>query len=174
MSIELLKAAIREIQDFPKKGILFRDITPLLKSPILMNEILDIMADNYKDQNPTIIVGLESRGFIFGMALATKMGVPFAPIRKKGKLPYKTYSVTYDLEYGSDTIEIHQDAINSKDRIIVVDDLLATGGTAIAAEKLIKHFNAKVLGFEFVIELESLKGREKLKGYNVNAIAVYP
>lgn len=174
MTIELLKSSIREISDFPKKGILFRDITPLLQNHKLMTETADLMAKNYANLNPTIIVGLESRGFIFGMALAMRMGLGFAPVRKKGKLPYKTFSVSYELEYGTDSIEIHQDAIKKGDKIIVVDDLLATGGTAVAAIELLKHFDAEILGLEFLIELKSLKGREKLSPYKVNSLAIYP
>lgn len=174
MTLELLKSRIRAIPDFPKKGILFRDITPLLKDPKLIIETADLMAANYAQLNPTIIVGLESRGFIFGMALACRMGLGFVPIRKKGKLPYKIFSLNYDLEYGTDSIEIHQDAIKKTDRIIIVDDLLATGGTALAAVNLLKNFDAEILGLEFLIELESLKGREKLKEYRVNSIALYP
>ncbi len=174
MTLSLLKAQIREISDFPKKGILFRDITPLLRNHELLTEAIDLMAGNYAKYDPTVIVGLESRGFLFGMALAFRMGLGFAPIRKKGKLPYKTFSASYELEYGTDSIEIHQDAIKKGDKVIIVDDLLATGGTAVAAINLIKNFDAEILGLEFLIELESLKGREKLKGYNVNTIAVYP
>ncbi|MEI6056010.1 MAG: adenine phosphoribosyltransferase [Lentisphaerota bacterium] len=174
MTLELLKSSIRDIPDFPKKGILFRDITPLLKDPKLIIETADLMASNYAKLNPTIIVGLESRGFIFGMALACRMGLGFVPVRKKGKLPYKTFSVSYELEYGTDSIEIHQDAIKKSDRIIIVDDLLATGGTAVAAVNLLKKFDAEILGLEFLIELESLKGRDKLKGFRVNSIALYP
>lgn len=174
MTLELLKSSIREIPDFPKKGILFRDITPLLQDSKLLAETADLMAANYENLHPTIVVGLESRGFIFGMALACRMGLGFVPIRKKGKLPYKTFSVSYELEYGVDSIEIHQDAIKKGDRIILVDDLLATGGTAVAAVKLLRNFDAEILGLEFLIELESLKGREKLKGLKVNSIARYP
>ena len=173
MSIETIKASIRSIPDYPQKGILFRDITTLLQDADVFSEVIDIMAERYKNDLPTKIVGIESRGFIFGMVLAYKLGVGFVPIRKKGKLPYKTFEASYDLEYGSATVEIHEDALTSSDKVVVVDDLLATGGTAGAAISLIEKFDAEVVGFDFVIELLGLNGRAKLKGYPINTVIAY-
>ena len=173
MSIETIKAAIRAIPDYPKKGILFRDITTMLQDPGVFAETIDIMAERYKDNPPTKIIGIESRGFIFGMVLAYKLGVGFVPVRKKGKLPYDTYEASYDLEYGTATVEIHKDALTADDKVVIVDDLLATGGTAVAAISLTEKFNAQVVGIDFVIELISLKGRDRLKGYKVNTVVAY-
>ena len=173
MSIELIKSAIRSVPDFPKPGILFKDITPVLSDEKLLKMVIDQMSKPYKINKPTKIVGLESRGFIFGVALAYKLGVGFVPIRKKGKLPYKTYEASYQLEYGSASMEIHQDSLTENDKVVIVDDLLATGGTMAAAIKLVNKLNAKILGLEFLIELEALNGREKIKGYNSHSIAIY-
>lgn len=173
MSIELIKSAIRSIPDFPKPGILFKDITPVLSNEELLKMVIDLMSNPYKNNKPTKIVGLESRGFIFGVALAYKLGVGFVPIRKKGKLPYKTYEASYQLEYGSASMEIHQDSLTENDKVVIVDDLLATGGTMSAAIELVNKFNAKILGLEFLIELEALNGREKIKEYNSHSIAIY-
>ena len=173
MSIESIKLAIRAIPDYPKKGILFRDITTLLKDPETFSEIIDIMAERYKDNPPTQIIGIESRGFIFGMVLAYKLGVGFVPIRKKGKLPYKTYEASYELEYGTAVVEVHTDALTSDDKVVIVDDLLATGGTAVAAISLVEKFDAEVLGLDFVVELNSLNGRERLQGYKINTVVDY-
>jgi len=173
MSIDEIKAAIRDVPDFPKKGILFRDITPLLQDPVLFAETIDILADRYKDNLPNKIVGVESRGFLFGAAMAYKLGVGFATVRKKGKLPYKTYEASYELEYGTATVEIHHDGLEVGDKVVIVDDLLATGGTAMAAIELVKKFDAEVIGVDFVIELESLNGRKILENYKVNTILQY-
>lgn len=173
MSIESIKSKIRSIPDYPKKGILFRDITTLLQDAEAFSEVIDIMAAKYSDKLPTKVIGIESRGFIFGMVLAYKLGVGFVPIRKKGKLPYNVYEASYDLEYGSATVEIHQDALSSGDRVVIVDDLLATGGTAGAAIDLVKKFDAEIVGFDFVIELLDLKGRDKLHDYPVNTVIAY-
>ena len=173
MSIDEIKAAIRDVPDFPKKGILFRDITPLLQDPVLFAETIDILADKYKDNLPNKIVGVESRGFLFGAAMAYKLGVGFATVRKKGKLPYKTYEASYELEYGTATVEIHHDGLEVGDKVVIVDDLLATGGTAMAAIELVKKFDAEVIGVDFVIELESLNGRKILENYKVNTILQY-
>ncbi len=173
MSIETIKAAIRAIPDYPKKGILFRDITTLLQDPDVFSEVIDIMAERYKDNLPTKIIGIESRGFIFGMVLAYKLGIGFVPVRKKGKLPYDTYEASYELEYGTATVEIHKDSLTSDDRVVIVDDLLATGGTAVAAISLVEKFDAQVVSVDFVIELISLKGRDRLKGYSVNTVVDY-
>lgn len=173
MRIELIKSAIRSIPDFPKPGILFKDITPVLSDEKLLKMVIDIMSEPYQNDKPTKIVGLESRGFIFGVALAYKLGVGFVPIRKKGKLPYKTYEASYQLEYGSASMEIHQDALTENDSVVIVDDLLATGGTMAAAIELVNKLKAKIFGLEFLIELEALNGREKIKEYNFHSIAVY-
>ena len=173
MSIETIKSAIRSIPDYPKEGILFRDITTLLQDAEVFSEVIDIMVERYKNNLPTKIVGIESRGFIFGMVLAYRLGIGFVPIRKKGKLPYKTFEASYDLEYGSAVIEIHQDALTSDDKVVIVDDLLATGGTAAAAISLVKEFEAEIVGFDFVIELLDLNGREKLQGYPVDTVIAY-
>ena len=173
MSIEAIKSAIRAIPDYPKKGILFRDITPLLQDAELFAESIDIMAERYKDNLPTKILGIEARGFIFGTALAYKLGIGFVPIRKKGKLPYKTLEASYELEYGTAVIEMHTDALTSNDRVVIIDDLLATGGTAAAAVSLVNKFGAKIDSIDFLVELSFLNGREKLKGYPVHSIMSY-
>ncbi len=156
-----IKKMIRDIPDFPKKGIIFRDITTAIKDAKTMQKIVDLMADEYKNEKIDYVAGIESRGFIFGMPIAYKLGCGFIPIRKPGKLPAETISQEYSLEYGSDKIEIHKDAIKKGDRVLIVDDLLATGGTAAAAAKLVQCAG-ELVGISFLIELEDLKGREKL------------
>lgn len=173
MNIGKIKAAIRDIPDFPQTGILFKDITPVLQDGAMFAQVVDFIASKYKHTTPTKIVAIESRGFIFGTALAYKFKAGLIPIRKKGKLPHKTYEASYDLEYGSATVEIHQDALTKKDKVIIIDDLLATGGTARAAIQLVNKFGAEILGIEFVIELAFLKGRQKLNGYPVNSLVVF-
>lgn len=168
-----LKSYIRDIPDFPKKGIIFKDITTLLKDPKAFKLALEAMTKLYKGKKIDYVVAIESRGFIFGSVLAYKLGAGFVPVRKKGKLPYKTTSVTYDLEYGTDTLEIHSDAFSANSRILIVDDLLATGGTLQAVVKLVKGLGAKVVGVGFLIELSFLNGREKLKDVPVEAIIRY-
>lgn len=160
-----LQSFIRDIPDFPKKGIIFKDITPLLKDPTAFNTVLNTFYELYRDKKVNYIVGIESRGFIFGAALASRLGIGFIPIRKKGKLPYKTVSNTYDLEYGSDTIEMHADALSKKDRVVLVDDLIATGGTLKAAADMIVSMKAELVDIAVLIELSFLKGREKLNKY---------
>jgi len=169
MGIARVEAAIRDIKDFPKEGIIFKDITPVLGSGELFAEVIDVMCKDYIDNPPDYIVGIESRGFIFGSAMAYKLGCGLVPVRKKGKLPYDTYEASYDLEYGTATVEIHTDALKRGDRVVVVDDLLATGGTAGAAVELLEKLGADIIGIDFLIELAFLNGREKLNGYNVNA-----
>ena len=164
--MEDIKRASRDIPDFPKKGIIFKDITPVLGNPTLFKKVIDSFSEHYKDRGVTAVAAIESRGFIFGSALALKLGVPFIPIRKKGKLPYKTVSATYDLEYGSDTIEMHEDAITADDNVLILDDLAATGGTAKASVELVEKLGAKVVGIAFVIELAFLNPRQKLAGYD--------
>ena len=173
MDLKSLKAQVRNIPDFPKKGILFRDITPLLKKAKSLREIVARLARSLKGEKVRAVVGIESRGFIFGTALATKLGVGFIPIRKKGKLPWKTKQIACTLEYGQEVLEIHQDAVGRGEKVIIVDDLLATGGTAAAAAKLVESIGGKVAKIAFVIELEFLKGREKLKKHDVYSLLQY-
>lgn len=168
-----INKAIRNIPDFPVKGVMFKDITPLLSNINLYNKTIDTIVNQYKNKNITKVAGLESRGFIFGISVAQKLNIPFVPIRKKGKLPYKTVSTTYDLEYGSATIEMHIDAVNENDNVLIVDDLLATGGTACAAIDLIKKLKANVAGCAFVIELTFLNGKNKLKDIKYSSLVQY-
>lgn len=170
-----LKATVRDVQDFPKEGILFKDITPVLGDAQLCTDLVDKMYNKYKDQGIDAVAGVESRGFFFGFMLANRLGVPFIPIRKKGKLPFTTVSIEYALEYGTAVIEMNSDAITKGMNVIVHDDLLATGGTAYAAAELIKRQGGKIAAFDFVIELEFLKGGELLKEHspNVNSILTY-
>lgn len=164
---------IRSIPDWPKKGILFRDITPLLGNPEAFQQAIELLAESYKNKKIDYVAAVEARGFIFGSAVAEKLGAGFVPIRKKGKLPYKTESFSYGLEYGSDTVEMHIDAVKKDAKVLMIDDLLATGGTMSAACKLIEKVGGKVEGVAFLIELVDLKGREKLKDYNISAILKY-
>jgi adenine phosphoribosyltransferase len=173
MDLRSIKAKVRSIPDFPKKGILFRDITPLLQDAKSLREIIARLARSLKGKKISTVVGIESRGFIFGTALATKLGVGFVPIRKKGKLPWKTRQVACTLEYGEAILEIHQDAVKRGEKVLIVDDLLATGGTAEAAAKLVKSIGGQVAKIAFVIELGFLNGRKKLKGYDVFSLIKY-
>lgn len=168
-----LKSYIRDVPDFPQSGVLFRDITPLLGEPKALRAAIDGLAEIAVDSRPGYIVGIESRGFIFGVPLADRLGLPFVPIRKPGKLPAARMSVEYSLEYGESRLDIHQDAMATGARALVVDDLLATGGTALAAAKLVEMIGGVVAGFAFVIELETLGGREKLGRYPVNSLISY-
>ncbi len=165
-----LKLFIRDIPDFPKPGILFKDITPLLKNPQAFSETLRLLSKSAEGLNITAIVGIESRGFIFGAGVSHELGVGFIPIRKPGKLPAETISESYSLEYGTDTIEIHKDAVGSGDRVLLIDDLLATGGTVQAAAKLIEKTGAVIPQIAFVIELGFLHGRDKIPGYNITSL----
>ncbi len=167
-----IKERIRDVKDFPKEGILFKDITPILEDPKLCNEIIHEFVRVLSDVKLNAIVGVESRGFLFGMMLANQLGVPFIPVRKKGKLPYKTVSYKYDLEYGSAEVEMHIDTIKPNWRVLVHDDLLATGGTAVAAAELIKQQGASVAGFAFLVGLDFLNGNEKLKPYSENIVSL--
>ena len=157
-----IQALIREIPNFPKPGILFRDITTLLQNADGLRATIDLMAEQAVGYQPDSIVGIESRGFIFGMPLAYQLGLSFIPVRKPGKLPAAVHQVSYELEYGQDSLEVHQDALGNGHRPLIVDDLLATGGTAAATAKLIQQTGATIAGFSFVIELSELKGRQKL------------
>ena len=165
--------AVRDIPDFPVKGVIFKDITPVLSDIALYNKIVETIVDKYKDKNITKVVALESRGFIFGISIAQKLNVPFIPVRKKGKLPYKTVSATYSLEYGTSTVEMHIDAVNEKDNVLIVDDLLATGGTACAAIELVQKLKGNVAACAFVIELTFLNGKDKLKDIEYSSILQY-
>jgi len=168
-----LKKYIRNIKDFPKKGIVFRDITTLIGNAEAFKAVIDELADKYKNEKISAVVCIESRGFIFGSALAYKLGARIVPVRKKGKLPSKAISATYSLEYGTDTLEMHEDALDKKDKVVIVDDLLATGGTVKAVIEMVEKLNAKIEGIAFVIELSFLKGREKLKKYSVYSLVDY-
>ena len=168
-----LKDYIRNIPDFPKPGILFRDITTLLKNKLAFKFAVNKLAAKFKNKKIDAVVAVEARGFILGGSLAHKLGAGFVPVRKIGKLPYKTNSVTYDLEYGTDTLEIHHDAIKPRDNVLIVDDLLATGGTVKAVTDLVRQLEGKIVGIAFLIELTDLKGREKLVGYPVYSLIKY-
>ena len=161
-SIADIRTLIREIPDFPKPGILFRDITTLLQNADGLKATIDLMAEQVSSYQPDCVVGIESRGFIFGMPLAYQLGLSFIPVRKPGKLPAAVHRISYDLEYGQDSLEVHQDALHQSHRPLIVDDLLATGGTAAATAKLVQQTGATIAGFSFVIELSELNGRQKL------------
>lgn len=165
-----IKAVIRDVPNFPKEGIVFKDITPIMMDSILSNDVLNYLVDLYKDKGLTKIAGIESRGFLFGYPLAMRLGLPFVLIRKKGKLPYNKISYSYDLEYGSATIEVHTDAITVEDHVLIHDDLLATGGSASAAAELVLKCGGKVAGFNFLVGLTFLNGNEKLEKYTNNIV----
>lgn len=170
---EPLKALIRTVPDFPKPGILFYDITTLLKDPKGFAALIDALAQYYIDKDIDLVLGIEARGFIFGPALAYRLNAGFVPVRKPRKLPGPTARVTYDLEYGSDTLEIHQDAIEPGQRVVLVDDLLATGGTMEATIKLVQQLGGEIAGLGFAIELDFLRGRERLRDYDVFSLLHY-
>ena len=173
LNCDELKKLIREVPDFPKKGILFYDITTLLKDKAGYATLIDLLAERYIGKDVDLILGMEARGFIFGPALAYRLNAGFVPVRKPGKLPAATTRVEYDLEYGSNVLEVHQDAIRKGQRVLIVDDLLATGGTAEATAKLATMLGAEIKGLAFVVELDFLKGREKLKPYDVFSVLHY-
>jgi len=168
-----LSRRIRSIPDFPKKGILFRDITPLLQDSESFREAVDILSDKYRNEEVDLVVSAEARGFILGACLAYKLGVGFVPVRKPGKLPYEVEKATYELEYGEDTLEMHRDGVSKGDRVLLFDDLLATGGTARAICQLVEKLGGKIAGICFLIELTFLKGREKIKDYPVFSLIKY-
>ncbi|MBD2311815.1 adenine phosphoribosyltransferase [Desertifilum sp. FACHB-1129] len=168
-----IKALIREIPDFPKPGILFRDITTLLRHPEGLRYTIDSLAEKSTDLAPDYIIGMESRGFIFGTALACQMGCGFIPVRKMGKLPAAVHTVEYDLEYGTDRLQLHQDAIAPGSRVLIVDDLIATGGTAAATVQLVEQSQGELAGFAFVIELTELKGRDRLPDVPIISLIEY-
>lgn len=173
MNTERLKAAIRDIPDFPKPGIIFKDITPILSDPALFRAAVDIFVDRHRAKGIDKIAAIDARGFLFGGAVADRLGAGLVPIRKKGKLPYRTYEQTYDLEYGTATLTLHQDAFQKGDRVVLLDDLLATGGTAAASAKLIEQTGGKVVEIDFLVELAFLNGREKLQGYEIFTAIVF-
>src|SRR5215467_6259265 len=162
-----LKKMIREVPDFPKKGILFYDITTLLKDKAGFATLIDLFSENYIGKQVDLVLGMEARGFIFGPALAYRLNAGFVPVRKPGKLPAETAKVSYDLEYGSNSLEIHKDAIEKGQRVLIVDDLLATGGTAVATTQLVRELGGTVVGLGFVVELDFLNGRDKLQDCDV-------
>jgi adenine phosphoribosyltransferase len=173
MSADRLKALIREVPDFPKKGILFYDITTLLKDKAGFATLIDQLSEHYVGQNIDLVLGMEARGFIFAPALAYRLNAGFVPVRKPGKLPAECVKFDYALEYGTNSLELHKDAIHKGQRVLIVDDLLATGGTAAATAKLAESLGATIVGLGFVVELDFLKGREKLKNYEVMSLLRY-
>lgn len=164
---------IRDVPDFPKPGIVFKDIHPVIQNPAAFNEVIDRMTDQARQLNPEVIIGIESRGFIFGVPISLNLGVPFAMTRKMGKLPYDRISEEYALEYGTNTIEMHVDAVGPGQRAYIVDDLLATGGTAAAAGRLVDRLNGVVCGYGFMVELTFLEGRKNILGVPINTLIAY-
>jgi adenine phosphoribosyltransferase len=160
--LDHLKEWIRDIPDFPVKGIIFKDITPLLRNPVAMRTACDALADRFRDRGVTAVCGMEARGFIFGSVLAYRLGLGFVPLRKPGKLPYDRRTISYQLEYGTATLEVHRDAVGADDKVLMVDDVLATGGTMAASCRLIESLGAKIVACAFLLELAFLKGRDKL------------
>jgi len=173
VSAEELRAKIREVPDFPKPGILFYDITTLLKDPVAYKEAIDLMLEPYADDRIDIVVGMESRGFIFSAPMAYQLDAGLVPVRKLGKLPAETITVEYALEYGSNTLEIHRDAINPGQRVLIIDDLLATGGTVQGTIELVERLKGEVVGLGFLVELDFLKGRDRLDGRRVTSVIKY-
>lgn len=169
----LASTLIRDVPDFPRPGIVFKDITPVLQHPAALRESIELMATVGREFNPDVIIGIESRGFIFGVPIAIELGLPFCMARKLGKLPYDRISEEYALEYGTNTIELHTDAISPGQRAFIVDDLLATGGTAAAVARLVERLNGEVAGFGFLVELSFLEGKKNLLGYPYKALLEY-
>jgi len=168
--MDRLRAKIRDIPDFPKPGILFKDITPVMQDPASLRLAVEHLRQPFAGRDITAVAGMEARGFIFGSLVAWELGVSFVPLRKPGKLPYASRSVSYDLEYGSAALEIHTDAVTSSDRVLIVDDLLATGGTALASCELLESLGATVVACAFMVELDALGGREKLGGRDIHSL----
>ncbi|MGH1537134.1 MAG: adenine phosphoribosyltransferase [Gammaproteobacteria bacterium] len=168
-----IKSLIRDIPDFPKPGIMYRDITTLLQNSKGLGYVIDHFSEEFSDQNIDYVIGIESRGFIFGAPIAYKLGAGFVPVRKAGKLPGEIHSIKYELEYGTDCLEIHQDALQPKNRILIVDDLIATGGTAAATAKLVKQQGCELIGCAFIIELLALEGRAKLPDASIQSLVTY-
>ena len=173
MNVDRIRLAIRDVPDFPKPGIIFKDITPVLADPKLFRATIDIFVGRHRGKGVGKVAAIDARGFIFGGAVAAQLGAGFVPIRKKGKLPHKTHEASYDLEYGSSTIAVHADAFKKGEKVLLIDDLLATGGTAAAAAQLINSAGGSVVEIDFLIELAFLKGRAKLAGYPVYAAVVF-
>lgn len=171
--MEWLKDYIRDVPDFPKEGIIFKDITPLLRSPKSFQAVVDSLADKFADERIDLVLGVEARGFIIAGAVALNLDVGFVPVRKAGKLPCETRAVEFELEYGTDTLEMHNDAVEPGQRILIIDDLLATGGTAVACCKLVENAGGEVTALAFVIELSFLEGRKKLRGYQILSLIQY-
>ncbi|MFQ5882639.1 MAG: adenine phosphoribosyltransferase [Candidatus Methylomirabilales bacterium] len=171
--INTLKAKIRDIPDFPKPGVVFKDITPLLADGQAFRAAVDLLGDRYRDRQVEAVVGVEARGFIIGSALAYKLGVGHVVVRKAGKLPFKTHRAVYQLEYGTDALEIHQDALRPGDRVLIADDVLATGGTVSTTIDLVKRLGGEILELAFLVELTFLKGREKLGNYPIFSLIEY-
>jgi len=172
-TVEKLRAAVRDVPDFPKKGIVFKDITPVLNDPILFRESIDLFLEQCRGKNLDKVVGIDARGFLFGSAVAYELGLGFVPIRKRGKLPYRTDTAKYSLEYGEAEVEMHTDAVREGERVVLVDDLLATGGTSAAAAVLIRNAGAALLEAQFLIELEFLEGRKRLEPTPVTSFLKY-
>lgn len=170
--LQLIKESIATIPNYPKEGVLFRDITTLLNNPAAYQGTIDLLVDHYKDKGVTKIVGTEARGFLFGAPVALRLGVGFVPVRKKGKLPREVLSMTYDLEYGTDTLEIHRDSIQPEDNVLVIDDLLATGGTIEATVRMIKQLGAKIVDAAFIISLPDLGGEERLAAEGIHSFSL--
>ena len=173
MTAESLRAKIREVPDFPKPGILFYDITTLIREPAAFREAIDLMTEPYRDAEIDVVVGMESRGFIFSAPMALDLGAGFVPVRKLGKLPAETISVEYELEYGTNTLEVHRDAIAPGQRVLIVDDLLATGGTVLGTIDLVQQLKGEVVGLSFLVELAFLKGRDRLDGHRIHSVVSY-
>ena len=172
--MEDLRKYIRDIPNFPKEGIIFHDITPLLQNAKAFEQAIDAMADMIKGKSVNYLLGIEARGFIFASALAYKLNLGLVIVRKPGKLPYKTYNASYDLEYGKDMLEVHRDAISDSSKVVLVDDLLATGGTAAAVGNMVRRLGGEIVGYSFLVELTELNGREKLKPYPVWSVLEFP
>ncbi len=168
--VDFIKKAVRDVPDFPKKGILFKDITTVCKDPVLFQKMVDLLSHRYLGKGVELVVGIEARGFIVGAALAYKLGAGVVLVRKEGKLPHKTHKASYSLEYGKDTLEIHQDAIKKGQKVVIADDLLATGGTAGAVIELVRKLGGKIVECAFIIELEDLKGRDRLSSVPVYSL----
>jgi adenine phosphoribosyltransferase len=173
VSAESLRAKIREVPDFPKPGILFYDITTLLRDAAAFREAIELMTEPFKDDQIDLVVGMESRGFIFSAPMALHLEAGFVPVRKLGKLPSETISVEYELEYGTNTLEVHRDAIRPGQRVLIVDDLLATGGTVLGTIQLIRQLKGEIVGLSFLVELGFLKGRERLDGQRISSVIGY-
>ena len=173
ISMQRLEGFIRNVPDFPRPGIIFKDITPLVKNPSMLRLAVHQLVQPFLGEKLTAVVGMEARGFIFGSLAAWDLGIGFVPLRKPGKLPYDVQSISYDLEYGSAELEVHVDALNADDRVLLIDDLIATGGTAAASCELIEKLGAEIAGCAFVVELDALKGRDKLSAYRLHSLIHY-